>query len=89
MKVHYFKRLQKYGIYHYYKVYGSGDKIKRNGYQEVINFLNPDPIISTEHDSDSNGLTGTWCTIKVGIPITKQDWDEAYKLATEGDFKIL
>ena len=53
------------------------------------NFLNPDPIITTEHDSDSNGITGTWCSIKAGIPINKQDWDEAYQLATEGDFKIL
>ena len=77
MQVHYFKILQKYGIYHYFKVHGTGDQIKRNGYQEVINFLNPDPIIRTEQVSENNVLTGTWCTFKVGILISKQDWDEA------------
>ena len=86
MQVQYFKILQKYGIYYYYKVFGTGNKIKQNGYQEVINFLNPDPVITTEHDSDSTGITGTWCTINAVIPISKQDWDEAYKLASEGDF---
>lgn len=88
MEVHYFKRHQDYCLYHYYKVHGSGDKKKRDGYQEVINFLNDTPMIFTEHDSDSNGLTGTWCTHEVGIPITKEEYMEAYKLATEGNFDI-
>lgn len=43
-------------------------------------------MIVVESNADSNGLTGTWCTHEVGTPITKEEWEEAYELATEGDF---
>lgn len=88
METYYFKRPQRDGIYHYYKVHGTGDKKKRNGHQEVINFLNDTPMIFTEHDEASNGLTGTWCTFEVGEPITKEEYQEAYKRATAGEFDI-
>ena len=41
------------------------------------------PEIFTEHESDSNGLTGKWETIKEGIPMTIEEWKEAYRLPTE------
>jgi len=42
MEVGYFKRQQTGNIFHYYKVFGGTGKTK-NGYQEVINFLNEVP----------------------------------------------
>lgn len=87
MEVHYFKRPQHYGLFNYYRVVGGPGKNKQ-GYQEMISFLADTPLIVVERNEDSNGLTGTWCTHEVGIPITKEEWDEAYKLATEGDFDI-
>lgn len=89
MEVHYFKRLQHYGLYHYYKVYGGRGKTK-DGYQEVINFLNENPIIYVEknYESDPSGIEGTWSTFETGEPITKEVWEEAYQIATEGDFDI-
>jgi hypothetical protein len=79
MKVDYFKRLQRDNIYHYYEVHG-GEGKTRDGYQVVINFLNPAPIIYVEHNNPSD-LTGTWCQYEVGIPITKEEYMKAYQLA--------
>lgn len=89
MKIAYFKRRQKETTYHYYKVVGGSGKTK-NGYQEVLNFLNDTPIVTIEHNyvCDPSGLTGTWCQYEVGEPISKEEYEEAYKLATEGEFKI-
>jgi hypothetical protein len=89
MEIAYFKRHQRDNIYHYYKVFGGPGKT-RDGYQEVLNFLNPEPIIAMEHNyvSDPSGLTGTWCQYEVGLRISKQEYDAAYQLATEGEFSI-
>lgn len=89
MQIAYFKRHQRDNIYHYYKVVGGPGKTK-NGYQEILNFLNPEPMIILEHNyvSDPSGLTGTWCQYEVGEPITQQEYEQAYKLATEGEFSI-
>lgn len=40
-----------------------------------------------EHNVVSS-LTGTWCQYEFGQPISKQEYEEAYKLATEGEFEI-
>ena len=79
-----FKRHQENGIYHYYEVYGGPGKTK-DGYQVMINFLNDAPIILVEHNyvRDSSGLTGTWCTYEVGIPITEEEYFQAYQRAIE------
>lgn len=95
MKIAYFKREQEKGIFHYYKVYGGKGKTQ-NGFQEVINFLNGKPIISIEHNCpfDPNqpdvpfSLTGTWDTYEAGTPITREEYELAYKLATDQDFEI-
>lgn len=77
-----FKRHQENGIYHYFEVY-DGDGKTRDGYQVVLNFLNDVPIIQVEHnyDIDPSGLTGTWCTYEVGIPISEDEYQEAYQKA--------
>lgn len=79
-----FKRHQENGIYHYFEVYGGRGKTK-NGYQVVLNFLNDAPIITVEHNyqRDSFGLTGTWCTYEVGVPIPEEEYQQAYQRATE------
>ena len=87
MEIAYFKRPQRDKIYHYYKVFGGPGKTKE-GYQEVINFLNDTPIISIEHNNNKD-LTGTWCQYEVGEPINKEEYEEAYNLATERTFKII
>uniref|UniRef100_UPI001C628A80 hypothetical protein n=1 Tax=Rufibacter sp. XAAS-G3-1 TaxID=2729134 RepID=UPI001C628A80 len=69
----------------YYEVHG-GDGKTKDGYQVVINFLNPEfPIISVEHNyiTDTSGLTGTWCQFEVGEPITESEFKEAYRKAVE------
>jgi hypothetical protein len=85
----YFKRHQRNGLYHYYHVSGGSGKDKK-GYQEVINFLNPIPIIYIErnYENDPSGLTGTWCTYEVGEPISREEYAAAYKKATAVKFKI-
>lgn len=68
----------------------------KEGYQEVINFLNEKPIVSIEHNlpydpsmpDKSFELTGTWCTYEVGIPITEEEYVKAYKKATNDEFSI-
>lgn len=95
MEIAYFKRHQRGSIYHYFKVYGGNGKTK-DGYQEVINFLNDIPIISIEHNQPydpSNpdrpfNLTGTWCNYEVGTPILKEEYDLAFELAVSGQFSI-
>ena len=89
MEIAYFKRHQKSNIYHYYKVFGGPGKT-RHGYQEILNFLNVTPMIHLEHNyiNDTSGLTGTWCQYEVGIPISKEEYDIAYKIATEDLFQI-
>jgi len=89
MEIAYFKRPQRPNIYHYFKVYGGPGKTK-NGYQEVLNFLNQIPIISVEKNyvNDTSGLTGTWCTYEVGITITNEEYNQAFKNATANQFKI-
>lgn len=87
-EIAYFKRRQRSG-YHYYKVFGGPGKTPE-GYQEVINFLNSQPMISIEHNySADHGLTGTWCTYEVGEPISRADYDAAYERATSGKFTIV
>ena len=86
MEIAYFKRPQNED-FHYFKVFGGNGKTK-NGYQEVINFLNEKPIISIEHNNTSE-LTGTWCTYEVGIPISKAEYESAFKRATENTFTIM
>ena len=88
-RVDYFKRFQGDGIYHYFKVYGGPGKT-RDGYQEVLNFLNDVPIISVERNyvTDPYGLTGTWCNFEVGEPITSEEYAQAYARATAGKFNI-
>jgi hypothetical protein len=89
MEIAFFKLHQHDNIFHYYKVFGGSGKTT-NGYQEVINFLNEIPIISIEHNLPYNRnnpdqpfeLTGTWCTYEVGIPITEQEYSEAFEKAT-------
>ncbi|MES2062555.1 MAG: hypothetical protein V4456_11585 [Bacteroidota bacterium] len=95
MEIAYFKREQRPGVFHFYKVYGGPGKTK-DGYQEVINFLNEKPIISVEHNLpfDRNKpdepfeLTGTWCQYEVGVPISEAEYLEAYKKATTDDFAL-
>jgi hypothetical protein len=95
MEIAYFKRHQRADIFHYYKVFGGSGKTKE-GYQEVVNFLNDQPIISIEHNYpyDPNNpdkpfdLTGTWCTYEVGIPISEQEYLQAYQKAVANEFVI-
>ena len=86
MEIAYFKRPQVEHTYIYIKVVGGPGKTE-NGYQEVISFLNEEPIISIEHN-DTSSLIGTWCTYEVGELITKDEYKEVYKLATEVDFML-
>lgn len=86
MEIAYFERLQEKNTNMYFKVAG-GPGRTANGYQEIISFLNEDPIISVEHNNISL-LVGTWCTYEVGKPITKEEYEKAYKIATEGEFRI-
>lgn len=86
MQIDYFKRLQTGKIYHYYKVVGGPGRTKK-GFQEVLNFLNDKPLIYIEHN-DISSLTGTWCTYEVGEPISRQEYEEAYKIAIEGEFEV-
>lgn len=44
MEIAFFKIQQRGDIFHYYKVFGGNGKTK-DGYQEVINFLNDQPIM--------------------------------------------
>jgi hypothetical protein len=87
--VHYFKKFQRDGIFHYYKVFGGPGKTK-DGYQEVINFLNPVPSIYIErnYESDPDGIAGTWITFEFGIPISREEYQQAFNKATAGEFKI-
>lgn len=89
MKIDYFKRFQRDGIYHYIKVVGGPGKTI-DGYQEVINFLNDTPIIHLQrnYEQDPSGLTGTWCNYEVGEPITEEEYKEAYQKATQGKFNV-
>lgn len=95
MQIDYFKLHQRDGIYHFYKVFGGRGKTK-NGYQEVINFLNDIPIISVrynmlydpKHPDKPWEPLGTWDTYEVGIQITKDEYDLAFKKATEDNFTI-
>lgn len=84
--IHYFKKKQEENIYNFYKVYG-GSGHTENGYQEVVCFLNHEPIIFVEHN-EAGSLTGTWCTHEVGIPISKEEYLLAFKKATAGHFDI-
>lgn len=94
-EIAFFKRHQEGEVFHYYKVFG-GDGKTRDGYQEVINFLNDQPIISIEHNhpfdpSDPErkfNLTGTWCTYEVGISISEQEYQQAYQKAVANKFVI-
>lgn len=86
-QIDYFKREQRKGIYHYYKVSGGPGRTK-DGYQEVINFLNDIPIICIEIN-DLNDCTGTWCTYEVGIPISKEEYQVAFNKATNDKFTII
>lgn len=96
MEIAYFKRHQRDNIYHYYKVFGGAGKTKE-GYQEVLNFLNEKPIVAIEHNLPYDPstpdkpfeLTGTWCTYEVGIPIPEEEYIEAYKKATKNEFSII
>lgn len=93
METAYFKRPQGPGNFHYYKVFGGPGKTA-HGYQEVVNFLGPEPMIAVEHNhpydpknpDEPFSLTGTWCTYEVGIPISKQEYREAYQRATAMEF---
>lgn len=84
MQPAYFKKHQRNGIYHYYEVHGGPGKTK-DGYQLVVNLLNDSPIISVEHnyEFDRSGLTGTWCTYEVAIPITREEFMAVYNEALE------
>ncbi|MEM6338393.1 MAG: hypothetical protein AAF673_00495 [Pseudomonadota bacterium] len=88
-KSDYFKRYQRDSIYHYIKVVGGPGRTK-DGFQEVINFLNNTPIINLQinYEADPSGLTGSWCNWEIGERITKSEYDEAYKRATSGRYKI-
>ncbi|WP_373512585.1 hypothetical protein [Persicitalea sp.] len=94
-EIAFFKRHQEDGIFHHYKVLG-GDGKTRHGYQEVINFLDREPIISIEHNHPYDpvnprkpfNLTGTWCTYEVGVPISEQEYQQAYQKAVANEFVI-
>ncbi|GHB86672.1 hypothetical protein [Persicitalea jodogahamensis] len=94
-EIAFFKRHQGGEIFHYYKVFG-GDGKTRDVYQEVINFLNDQPIVSIEHNHPYDpanpwkpfNLTGTWCTYEVGIPISEQEYQQEYQKAVANDFFI-
>ena len=87
--IDYFKRYQRDGIFRYMKVFGGSGKTI-NGYQEVLNFLNENPIIHIEknYECDPSGLTGTWCNWEASEKISKSEYDEAYQKATSGEFKV-
>lgn len=95
MEIAFFKRHQTGETFHYYKVFG-GDGKTRDGYQEVINFLDDRPILSVEHNhpyDPSNpkkkfNLTGTWCTYEVGVPISEEEYRQAYQKALAAEFVI-
>ena len=87
MQIAYFKRHQENNIYHYFKVVGGPGKTK-NGYQEVLNFLNDTPLISIEYN-DLSQLTVTWCQYEVGLPISREEYEAAFQLATKGNFEII
>lgn len=94
-EIAFFKRHQECGTFHYYKVFG-GDGKTKDGYKEVINFLSNQPIISLDHNypfdpSDPErifNLTGTWCTYEVGMPISEQEYQQAYQEAVANEFAI-
>ncbi len=90
IRVDYFKRHQRDGIYHYIKVVGGPGKTW-DGYQEEINFLNEVPIIQLiqNYVCDPSGLTGTWCSFEVGEPISKAEYQQAYEMATSGEFAVI
>lgn len=83
MDIAYFKRHQKDKLYNFYEVHGGPGKTKA-GYLIGISFLNEAPIIFTEHNyvNDPSGLTGTWCQYEVGIPISKEEYLQAYNTAS-------
>ncbi|MEM6737219.1 MAG: hypothetical protein AAF620_14235 [Bacteroidota bacterium] len=88
-RVDYFKRFQRDKIYRYMKVFGGPGKTI-NGYQEVLNFLNDDPIIHIErnYEKDPYGLTGTWCNWEASEMISEDEYNKAYQRVTSGVFKI-
>lgn len=77
-----FKRHQKDNLYNFYEVHGGPGKTKE-GYLVGVSFLNDYPIIFTEHNyvNDPSGLTGTWCQYEVGIPISKEEYQQAFEKA--------
>lgn len=89
-KLDYFKVRRRANRYDYVKVTGGGGKTK-NGYQEVIRFEKPLPIISTEHNfvADRSGKMGTWTTFEKGEPISKEEYEQAYSRATRQDFDCI
>ncbi|MEC3881842.1 hypothetical protein [Parapedobacter sp. 10938] len=95
METAYFKRRQAGKLYNYFKVVGGPGKTQ-NGYQEVVSFLNDKPLIFVEHNLPYNPLypdrpfelLGTWDIYEVGLPISKEEYEDAYRMATSNDFNL-
>jgi hypothetical protein len=85
-RVHYFKRHQAGQDWHYYKLLSQRDPPAR----ELINFLNPTPIIEfMEYDlslpAHQIQYEAFW---EVGIVISASEYEAAYKRATSGNFDL-
>ncbi len=89
-KLNYFKLRRRGNRYDYIKVTGGAGKTKE-GFQEVIRFEKPVPVISTEHNflADRSGKTGTWTTFEKGVPIPEEEYEEAYSRASRKDFDCI
>ncbi len=86
MRTHYFKRHQRDELWHYYKLLIDRDPPAR----EVINFLNPAPIVDfAEYDLLSPGgrieYEALW---EVGQQIDAGEYQAAYQRATVGAFDL-
>lgn len=86
MKTHYFKRHQRGELWHYYKLLPERDPPAR----EVLNFLNPDPIIDfADYDLLSPvGRIEYEALWEVGERIDAAEYQAAYRRATAGAFDL-
>ena len=77
-----FKVFQRDDIYHYVEVVGGPGKTS-DGYQTIVNFLNPHPIIEVCHnDLNSQYMPiSTWDRYEAGEPITEEEYTIAMNKA--------
>ena len=86
MKTHYFKRHQRNELWHYYKLLTDRDPPAR----EVLNFLNPVPIIDfADYDVLSPGSRIEYEALwEVGERIDAAEYQAAYRRATASAFDL-